>query len=96
MGTANSKQIRICFIRVMLFNFVWTQKTWIFKHAMRTIRPELFVSQRDQRVDAGGAPRRNITSQQSHTDEKKGDTCKRQRIRRPNTVKHSGHQVRYD
>jgi hypothetical protein len=45
------------------------------------LRSELFISQRDQRVDAYRAPRWNITSNQSNGDEKKGDPRKRQRIR---------------
>src|SRR5271155_525484 len=57
----------------------------------RRLRPELFVSQRDQRIHAYRAPRRNITSKQSDTDEKKGDTRKRQRIRRPHAVEQSCH-----
>jgi hypothetical protein len=56
-----------------------------------TLRPELFVSQRNQRIDAYRAPRRYITSKQSDTDEKKRDTRKRHRICRPHAVKQSCH-----
>src|ERR1700719_448998 len=57
------------------------------------IRPptQSLVPQRDQRIDAYREPRRNITSKQRDTDEKKGDARECQRICRPHAVKQSCH-----
>jgi hypothetical protein len=51
----------------------------------------LFVSQRDDRSDADRAPRWDITSKQSDSDEKKRDTSKRERISWPHVVEESSH-----
>src|ERR1700683_4418442 len=54
------------------------------------------MPERDQRIDANRAPRRNITSEQGDTEEKKSDTSKRQRIRGAHAVKETRHQVGHD
>ena len=55
--------------------------------SLSPLRPELFVSQRDQRIDAYGAPRRDITSKHGYANEKKSDTRKGQRICRSHAEK---------
>jgi hypothetical protein len=51
----------------------------------------LLIAEGDQRVDANGAPRWDVTREQSDPDEEKSDARKRQRIGRPDAVKQAGH-----
>src|ERR1700693_2247214 len=56
----------------------------------------LIVSERDERIDAYRTPCRYVTSEKSDADEKNSDTRKCERVRRPDAVKQSRHQVRND
>jgi len=54
------------------------------------------VPQRDERIDVYRAPRRDVTSKQRDTNEKKGDARKCEGVGRPHAVKQPRHQVRND
>src|SRR4029077_10184232 len=62
----------------------------------RTLRPELFVSQRHHWIDAYRSPRWDITGQHSDTDEGYSNTGKRHGSCRPHAIKQACHQVRHD
>src|SRR5438105_11725421 len=56
----------------------------------------LLTAERHHWIDAYRAPRGDITSKESDTEEKENDTGKGQRICRPHAIEQSRHQMRHD
>src|SRR5579864_2666639 len=54
------------------------------------------MAKSDDRIDADGAARGNVASQQSHENEKKRYAGERQRINGTHSEQQAGHQVRHD